>query len=114
MRRSKEQSGYIYKRNGWWILRYRRIVNRSGELITEQPAVKLVRVGPHYRTKASLRDLVREKLDEVNRQNRTPEIVVTIGDFMNRVFLPYVDSSKRPSTAKDYRDVWKTHLEVRS
>jgi integrase len=109
----REQTGHVYRRNGWWILRYRQIVNRGGELKINQPAVRLVPVGPHYRSKASLRDLVKEKLEEINRQNREPEAVVTIGDFVERLHLPFVKAHKRPSTAKGYRDVWEDHLRSR-
>jgi len=109
----REQGGYVYKRHGWWILRYRQTVNQGGELITKQPAVRLVPVGPHYKTKASVEDLVNEKLREINRQNREPESVVSIADFVERFFLPYVAAQKRPSTAKGYRDVWEDHLRAR-
>src|SRR5947207_2550495 len=109
----REQGGYVYRRHGWWILRYRQTVNQGGELITKQPAVRLVPVGPHYKTKASVEDLVNEKLREINRQNREPESVVSIADFVERFFLPYVAAQKRPSTAKGYRDVWEDHLRAR-
>ena|SRR2546426_2707236 len=109
----REQTGYVYKRHGWWILRYRQTINQGGEFKTTQPAVRLVPVGPHYKTKASVEPRVKERLQEINRWNREPETVVTIGDFVERVFLPYAVAQKRPSTAKGYRDVWEDHLRAR-
>jgi len=35
---------------------------------------------------------------------------VTIGDFVDRVYLPWTEEHKRPSTAKGYRDIWEDHL----
>jgi hypothetical protein len=37
----REQSGTLYPRHGWWILRYRQTVNGGGELKTTQPALQL-------------------------------------------------------------------------
>jgi integrase len=38
------------------------------------------------------------------------ERIVTIGDFVERVYLPWIEQHKRPSTAKGYRDIWEDHL----
>jgi hypothetical protein len=36
--------------------------------------------------------------------------IVTIGDFVERVYLPWVKQHKRPSTHKGYKDIWEDHL----
>jgi hypothetical protein len=36
--------------------------------------------------------------------------IVTTADFVTRVYLPWIESHKRPSTAKGYRDIWERHL----
>ena len=38
------------------------------------------------------------------------ERIVTIGDFVEQVYLKSVEQHKRPSTSKSYRDIWKDHL----
>jgi integrase len=38
------------------------------------------------------------------------ERIVTIGDFAEKVYLPWIDPHKRPSTARGYRDIWQEHL----
>jgi hypothetical protein len=38
------------------------------------------------------------------------ERITTIGDFLNGVYLRWIDEHKRPSTAKGYRDIWEDHL----
>src|SRR5215831_16360070 len=38
------------------------------------------------------------------------ERIVTVGDFLEQVYLPWVEQFKRPSTAKGYRDIWEDHL----
>ncbi len=39
------------------------------------------------------------------------ERIVTVVDFVERVYLPWIDEHKRLSTAKGYRDIWKDHLQ---
>jgi len=46
----------------------------------------------------------------VNSGTVPAERIVTIGDFVERVYLPWTTEHKRPSTAKGYRDIWEDHL----
>jgi len=46
----------------------------------------------------------------VNSGTVPAERIVTIGDFVERVYLPWIAEHKRPSTAKGYRDIWEDHL----
>ena len=46
----------------------------------------------------------------VNNGAVVAERIVTVGDFVERVYLPWVEEHKRPSTAKGYRDIWEDHL----
>src|ERR1700740_1156004 len=47
MRRQREQGGGLYKRNGWWVLRYRQTVNEGGQLVTKQKAVQIAAIQEH-------------------------------------------------------------------
>jgi len=40
------------------------------------------------------------------------ERIVTISDFVERVYLPWIEQHKRPSTAKGYQDIWEDHLKA--
>lgn len=42
------------------------------------------------------------------------ERIVTTGDFIDRVYLPWIEDHKRPSPAKSYRDIWEDHLKLLS
>jgi hypothetical protein len=46
----------------------------------------------------------------VNSGSIPAERILTVGDFVGRVYLPWIDQHKRPSTAKGYRDIWEDHL----
>ena len=59
-------------------------------------------------------------LDEAQRivsqarvTNATPERVLTLGEFVNKVYFPHVEQYKRPSTLKGYQDMWANHIEPR-
>lgn len=40
------------------------------------------------------------------------EQIVTVGDFVDQVYLPWIERHKRSSTAKGYRDIWEDHLQA--
>src|SRR5580765_553211 len=109
----REQTGHVYKRSGFWVLRYRQTRNQGGELKTIQKALRLAPIDAHHKTQKSVKGLVKEKMDDINRSNRQPEKVVTIGDFVATIYLPYVAAQKRPSTQKGYRDMWEHHFKAR-
>lgn len=111
-----QKAGYVYKRAGWWVLRYRQTSSQGGELKTVHRAERIIPVGPEHKTEASVRKLrqVEEKLREVNQSNQQPGMVITLVDFMEQIFLPHIAEQKRPSTAKSYRDIWKDHLATRA
>ena len=46
----------------------------------------------------------------VNSGTVPAERIVTIGDFVEQVYLPWTAEHKRPSTSKGYRDIWEDHL----
>jgi integrase len=108
------QTGHVYKRGGSWVLRYRQTINQSGELVTVQKAVRLAPIDANHKTKKSVKELVEGKLTDINRYNRTPETVTTVGEFVNRIYLPFVVQQKRPSTARGYRDMWGDHFRSRT
>lgn len=109
----REQTGHVYKRGGFWVLRYRQTINQGGELTTVQKAFQLAPIDSHHKTRKSVEGLVKDKLDKINQSNRTPETVVTIGDFVENIYLPFVAAQKRPSTQKGYLDMWRHHFQPR-
>lgn len=112
MRRAK-QSGYIMRHRGWWVLRYRERVGVGGKIETVQRAKRLVPVDAEHKTKASVRDLANRELEPLNRNSAEPLNVTKLGDFVDRVYLPFVEQQKRPSTYRGYSQVWSDYLKVR-
>ena len=117
-KRDEKGSGSIYARAGWWVLRYREIINESGELKTVQRAKKLAAVDADHPTKASVRhdERLQAEIDEilkpVQKQSISPARVMKLGQFVDTVYLPYVDTNRKPSTAKGYKQMWNDYLKA--
>lgn len=107
------QSGYIMRRRGWWVLRYRERVSVDGNIKTVQRAKRLAPVDAEHKTKASVRDLATQELDPLNRNVAEPLRVTKLGDFVARIYLPFVKQQKRPSTFRGYSQMWSDYVEPR-
>jgi integrase len=51
------------------------------------------------------------KMASVNSGAIPPDRITTIGDFVERVYLPWVEQHKRPPTVNGYLDIWGEHLQ---
>ena len=110
MRKCK-QNGMIIRIQDWWYVRYWERRNTGGQIERKRVTHKL---GPIMtRGKRPPADIVAEAerhMATVNSGSMPAERIVTIGDFVERVYLPWIEQHKRPSTAKGYRDIWEDHL----
>jgi integrase len=117
MPRQRKQSGYIYQRAGWWILRYREDVYQSGQLVRKQLAKQLQPVAPEHRRlkrpPASVAKLAESFLAPLNNQSATSDSTRSLAGFVDAFYLPHVKEHMRVSTYNGYRSVWKYHLEPR-
>jgi integrase len=109
--RNRKQHGQIIRIGDRWYVRYweRRTVggNVERKRVTRQ-------LGPiATRGKRPPTDIVDEAerhMATVNSGTIPAERIVTVGDFVERVYLPWIGEHKRPSTTKGYRDIWEDHL----
>src|SRR5713101_1313433 len=66
------------------------------------------------------RKRVTHSIGEVTTRGKRPpadikteaERIATIGDFVEGVYIPWIEHYQRPSTLKGYRQVWKQHLRL--
>jgi integrase len=117
MRRAREQSGYIYKRGGWWVLRYRENVIEGGELKRRQLAKQIEPIRPeHMRLKRpppEIEDRAKAILQPLNSHAYTPEATHNLGQFVETVYFPNLETQKRASTVKGYKARWTSQLKPR-
>jgi integrase len=112
--RTRHQNGYLYKKDGWWYVRFRdNVMLKDRSVERKHVAKRLARVCDQYRSKASVQSLAEEALKPVNTGTSTPQGSMMIRQFVSEHYLPFIEKRKRPSTCKGYKDIWKGHLEPR-
>jgi integrase len=113
----RKQSGYIYKRAGWWVLRYRENLLEGGKVVRRQLAKQLSEIKPeHLRLKRApqeVLDLASDFLRPLNRGESNPQTTQTIGHFADELFFPMLERQVRQSTLKGYRARWESQLRPR-
>ena len=109
----REQNGTIILRSGKWYVSYweKRNVNGTVERkrVTEYLGQKTTRgKTPPDDIEAACKRF----MATVNANSRAvrPEHILTIVDFVDSVYMPWVRANKRPATVNGYGKIWKTHL----
>jgi len=113
VKRKKQQAGYIFQARGVWYVRYFEDRMVDGQIRHDRIAK---RIGPvTSRGKRPPRQIEDEARNIVAATvtNSNPDRVLTIGDFVERVYFPHIKQHKRPSTLKGYRDIWDNHVKAR-
>jgi integrase len=110
----KKQSGYIYQRAGWWVLRYRENLLENGKIVRKQMAKQLTPVAPEHkrlkRPPTDVQDMAEDHLRPLNRGAANPQATQTIGEFAENLFFPMLQKQVRQSTLKGYRARWDSQL----
>jgi integrase len=113
----KKQSGYIYRRSGWWVLRYRENVIENGELVRKQLAKQLAEIAPEHnrlkRPPKDIEDMAEKFLRPMNDGETKPEQTQTITAFVDARFLPQLKQRVRESTYRGYVARWESQLKPR-
>jgi hypothetical protein len=105
------QAGQVIRIGDRWYLRYWERRNVGGNIERKRVTHQL---GPvTTRGKRPPADIVAEAerhISTINSGTIPADRIVTISDFLERVYLPWVELHKHPSTLKGYRDIWEDHL----
>jgi integrase len=115
---TKHQSGYIWKSGKSWYGRWRRDEletkpDGSKVVVRRQHAKKLCDFGDRYRSKKDVQPLLDSKLQALNEGRSSPESTLSVAEYGEKFFLPYVERELKPSTACGYRGLWKMYLKPR-
>jgi integrase len=112
--RNRKQQGMIIRIGDNWYVRYweRRAVDGTLERKRVTHLLRPVTTrGKH--PPADVKNEAAQHMAAVVGCAIPPERIVTIGEFVDNVYLPWAKEHKRPSTHKQYRDVWEHHLKAR-
>jgi integrase len=89
------------------------VIDVKGKPKRRQITKTLARVSDDYRTEKDCWPLADEYLVPERRKATTPEGSLTLSEFTERHFLPYIKSKREPSTHKFYKEVHDNHLRHR-
>lgn len=109
------QRGTIFRKGKSWLLGFNvKEVRHDGSTKWVYHTRKLAPFGDKYRTEGSVRHLAAEILAPQNAQRISrAEATQTVRDFIEHVYLPYVERTLRPATADIYENLYlklKPHL----
>ena len=109
--RNRKQHGQIIRIGDRWYVRYWERRNSGGNIERKRVTHQLGPVTTRgKRPPADIESEVERHMATINSGAIPAERIVTIGDFVEGVYLPWIEQHKRPSTAKGYRDIWEDHL----
>ena len=107
----RKQQGQIIRIGERWYVRYWERRNVGGTIARKRVTHAIGDVTTRgKRPPADIKTEAERHMGAVNSGSVPAERIVTIGDFVQRVYLPWTEEHKRPSTAKGYRDIWEDHL----
>jgi len=104
------QSGYVFKKDGSWFLRYRDNFIMDGVLVRKQTCRKLTSVCDRYRTSRDVQPLADEILSPINSGKAKADSTLNIAEFAEQHWLPWIRENCKPSTIAGYETVWRIYL----
>jgi integrase len=109
----RTQNGQIIRIGDRWFVRYWERRNIGGAIERKRVTHVLGNVTTRgKKPPAEIEGEAERHMATVNSGTIPADRIVTIGDFVERVYLPWIEKHKRPSTAKGYKDIWKNHLKA--
>jgi len=107
----KTRAPYIFRRSGLWVMRFRETLNDGGTLRTVQRARPLC---PSTVPKKQAREMALAEARKLEQSRPAkPEMVLSLGDFVERVYMPFAERELRFWTAKSYKVTWAKHFASR-
>jgi integrase len=109
--RNRKQNGTIVRIGERWYVRYWERRSVGGIIERKRVSYSIGEVTTRgKRPPADIKTEAERHMATVNSGTVPADRIVTIGDFVEQVYLPWIAEHKRPSTAKGYRDIWEDHL----
>jgi integrase len=94
-----------------WVFRFREQVNQNGVLKTVHRSMTLCPAS--VKRADALKLAEKESARLAQTRPAAPEMMVTLGDYFTRVYLPFAESKLRFATARNYGTMWGKHFASR-
>jgi integrase len=107
----RKQEGQIVKISGRWYVRYweRRTVKGAIERKRVSHQLGPVTTRGKY-VPEDIKNEAAKHMATVNFGSMAPDRIVTIDDFVEQVYLPWIEKHQRPATVHGYKHIWENHL----
>jgi hypothetical protein len=106
----RHQKGYVFRKGNIWYVRfYDRELQADGNIKQVQKCKKLVEFGGDYRSKSAVRVLADELLAPLNNGTMSAASTMTLNQFIERRYLPFINEHKEPSTYAGYKNTFNLH-----
>lgn len=110
----RHQRGYVFLKGSAWYLRYYdQKTQADGTVKLVQRCRKLADNTGSYRSKKAVRTLADEFLAPLNNGSFTAESTMSVADFWEKKYFPYIEGQKSPSTVNGYKNMWARYLKDR-
>jgi integrase len=111
--RKRKQAGSIVVIGNTYFIRYWQRSNVGGEIVRKRCSRRLGEVPRGYRSKHppdSISKAAEDVMREISESPITADRLISLSQFAETVFLPWVEEHLRPSTYRGYKFVWECHL----
>jgi integrase len=110
-RARRHQAGYVFRRGGFWYVRYREnVVLEDGSIRRVHRCRQLTEaIGP-YRTKRAVEQLAEKFLRPLNDGALVAESTMSLNRLIETAYFPYAEQQKRRSTYLGYCNIWKRYI----
>lgn len=110
-RAQRHQNGYVFRKGGVWYLRYYNPeLQADGTIERVMRCQKLVEFGGDYRTKTAVRVLADEFLAPLNNGTMSPASTMTLNQWIEKRYLPFIKDHREPSTYAGYKNAFELHI----
>jgi integrase len=106
-------NGQLFALHGAWYARYWEKRRQGDEGLKRKRRSKRLGSVERYPTKSDIEPLRVAFMQKVNANVTLAEECETLSEFVEGVYLPWVDTELRPSTRKGYRQIWENHISER-
>ncbi len=107
------QRGHLYEDHGAWFVRFRLGIRQADGSVKMQRTAERLGSVEDFATKADVEAVRMAFMQKVNWAQTNPNPSMTLSEFSEQFYLPWVEREPRASTYKGYRDIWNLYLSGR-
>ncbi len=104
------QMGQLYREHGAWFVRYRERLRQEDSSVKLQRRSKRLGSVVRFPEKSDVEPVRVAFMQKINSDLAISEGCLTLIEFVDAVYLPWVQTERRASTYKGYREAWENHM----